>query len=207
MANQTLNETELLLRMADGDTAVMRSVFDLYYTKLRFYAASIILNEEDARDIAQDALLQCWNHRAQFAHQQQQQLSAWLFTVVRRDCLDYLKHQKVKTSKQEAIASLAPLTAGAADHRIILTEVLSLIYEEIDKLPGAMAEIVRLSYLEELSADIIAEKLNMTSNHVRVQKSRAIEKLRNALLKRHLEAPVLLSLILLEIFQHKTVMN
>ncbi|MBO9632917.1 MAG: sigma-70 family RNA polymerase sigma factor [Chitinophagaceae bacterium] len=189
------------MRIARGDGEAMRCIFDLYYSRLRFYALSIIENEEDARDLAQDALLQLWNNRTQLAGQQAENLAAWLFTIIRRDCLDYLKHQKVKNNKQDQIASLVPLVGQPADAGIILTEVLSLIYAEIDRLPPALAEILRLSYLEELPTATIAEKLNTTPNNIRVQRSRAVEKLRNALLKRHLEAPVIFSIIFSEIFR------
>lgn len=200
-ANQTQNESELLLRIARGEEEAMRMIFDLYYSRLRYYASSIIEHEEDARDLAQDALLQLWNNRSQFAAQKATNLAAWLFTVVRRDCLDYCKHRKVKNSKEEQIASLAPITSEGADSGMVLTEVLVLIYQEIDRLPPGLAEIVRMAYIEELPAATIAEKLNITPNHVRVQKSRAVEKLRNALLKRNLGAPASIAIIISEFFR------
>lgn len=173
----------------------MRAIFLHWFPKLCFYAGSLIANKEEAKDIAQEALLQLWRHRKKV--DSQKNLPAYLFTVVRRDCYDYLKHQQVKRNKQQEITGTITITEEGADAILIHLEVLQKIYQEIDHLPPHLAEIVKLSFIEGLTTQEIADRLQMTPNHVRVQKSRALEKLKTALLKQHMLVPSCLLMYLL----------
>jgi len=194
------SETELVSRVAQGDVQAMRVLFGEFYPKLCFYAQSITGDAEQARDIAQDALVTCWQQRERFAGQRKQQLAAYLFTVVKRDCYDYQKRVQVRRDKQPEIAAMMEVPEEGIDSAMVYLEVLQQIHLEIEKLPTNLAEVVRLSFFEGLSTQEIADKLQMTPNNIRVQKSRALEKLKYALLKQQLLAPSAVILIFSEIF-------
>ena len=179
----------LVNRMSTGDEAAMRTIFHVYYPKLCFFAESLIDNKEESRDIAQEALMQLWNQRARFSDQKIENLAAYLFVVVRRDCFDYLKHQQIKFAKQKDISAGIQTFEESADATMVYLETLTIVYQEIKNLPPNLAEIVSLSFIEGLTTEEIAERLQITANNVRVQKSRALEKLKIAVLKRNLLTP------------------
>lgn len=178
----------------------MRSIFRTYYPRLCFFAESLTGNREEARDIAQEALLQCWRQRTQLIFQRKESLGAYLFTIVRRDCYDYQKHLRVKQVKQPAIIAQTQTAEEGIDTVMVYLEVLQKIYREIKNLPSPYAEIITLSFLEDLTTQEIAERLGLTPNNVRVHKSRALEKLRNVLLKQNLLPASLPSFFFLKFF-------
>jgi RNA polymerase sigma-70 factor (ECF subfamily) len=195
--HQPYDEQELLSRIAADDEKAMHALFQAWFPKLCFYAESLIANREEAKDIAQEALLQLWHHRKRWAGQQKEKLAAYLFTVVRHDCYDYQKHRQVKRKKQQEIIATVQVIEEGVDVLLVHMEVLQKIYREIDNLPPHFAEIVKLSFIDGLTTQEIAEKLKLTPNHVRVQRSRALEKLRITLLKQHMLVPSCLLLYLL----------
>lgn len=202
----TYNETELLKHIANGNEDAMRVLFTVYYPRLCFFAESLINNREESRDIAQEALMQLWNQRARFSDQKEENLAAYLFTVARRDCYDYLKHQRVKQTKQKDITARVQTFEEGTEADIIYLETLNKIYEEIKNLPSHLAEIVSLSSIEGLTTDEIAKRLQISTNNVRVQKSRALEKLKTAVIQRNLSLTSSSLIFFLKFFV-RTVMN
>jgi RNA polymerase sigma-70 factor (family 1) len=187
----------LVERVARGDEEAMRSLFGTYYPRLVFFAEAIISDREEARDMAQEALLELWQQRATFAGQHEGNVAAYLFTIVRRDCYDYLRHQRVQHAKQTDIIAAATTPQEDVAAQMIYLEVLHKIYQEINHLPAPLARMMTLSFIEGLSTEEIAERLQMTPNHVRVTKSRALEKLRSIVLKQNLltSSPALLAVV------------
>jgi RNA polymerase sigma-70 factor (ECF subfamily) len=194
------NEQHLPQRLAKGDSTAMCKIFYMYYPKLCLYADSLVQNKEEAEDIAQEALAQLWHHRLKFAGLNEENISAYLFTTVKHDCYDYHKHEQVKRAKKQDIIDLIPESNDSVESAFIYLEVLSKIYAEIRNLPPHLSEIVRMSFIEGLTTEQISEHLRITPNNVRVQKARALEKLRNALLKQNLLSPALVYLVFSEIF-------
>jgi len=66
------------------------------------------------------------------------------------------------------------------------------VYKEIQQLPVAQAQLLKMIFVEELGTDEIAEKLGITPNNVRNQKARALEKIRALILRKGLSIIFLL---------------
>jgi RNA polymerase sigma factor (sigma-70 family) len=81
------------------------------------------------------------------------------------------------------------------DCKIIESEVLREIVHEIKSLPPKMAAICELIFVHGLSTAEISKRLKLSSATIRVQKAKAISKMRLALAKKRL-LPSLLFLLL-----------
>ncbi len=88
----------LLERLAKGDHAAMRVLFKSFYSRLSFLATELLGDNNQAEDIAQEALSVLWEKRAGFADSSMKEVSAYLFTTVRNRCFNALKHARSKTS-------------------------------------------------------------------------------------------------------------
>ncbi len=69
-------------------------------------------------------------------------------------------------------------SSPAEDQDIIRMEVFRVIYQEISNLPEQCGKIVRMSYIEGLKNEQIAEVLSISLQTVKNQKTRGMKLLR-----------------------------
>ena len=129
-----------------------------YYSKLVRFAKEFVILEEDAENIVQDTFLYLWEHLELL--EDIDHLDAFLFTLIKNRCLNFLKHQ----SYIQAIS-----------------EVENLLSQTMQKLPERCREIFLLSRIEGLKYKEIAERLDISVNTVENQISIALRKLRSEL--------------------------
>ena len=55
-----------LIALSKGNTQAFDCLFLLYYPKVRTFIYSILDNEEEAEDLAQDTFIKLWTARAQY---------------------------------------------------------------------------------------------------------------------------------------------
>jgi RNA polymerase sigma-70 factor (ECF subfamily) len=183
--NQPYDEKELLFHIADGELSAMRMFYELYYSRLFYFGSTLIHDIPDAQDFAQEALVSFWQKREDFRHSSLSQAEAFLFTVVRNKSYNLLRHQKMKAGKEADMRS-GPAFDEEAEARFIQEDVFDRVYKEIQELPAAQAQLLKMIFVEGLGTDEIAQKLAITPNNVRNQKARALEKIRTLILKKGL---------------------
>lgn len=145
------------------------------------YYASKYVDTTTAEDLVQDIFLKIWQKRTlSFA---KEGIKTYLYRSVQHACLDCLKHQEIKgdyintiTTKlkmEEIYYNDDPQSLFCSDERV------SLIYKEMEKLPGKCREIFILSYLEERKTAEIAILLNLSPRTVEAQLYKALKTLRD----------------------------
>jgi len=179
------DEKELLIHIADGDTSAMKILFEIYYPRLSYFGSTLIHDPQEAQDFAQEALVSFWQRREDFRYSSLQQAEAFLFTVVRNKCYNLIKHEKMKAGKGADMLS-GPAFEEEAEARFIQEDVFNRVYREIQQLPAAQAQLLKMIFVEGLETDEIAQKLAITPNNVRNQKARALEKIRTLVLRKRL---------------------
>lgn len=191
--DSTHKEKELLQRLASGDTEALASWYDLYYTSLVFFSKSIINNQQEAEDIAQECFVKLWQQRTKIGSEQK--LRGYLFTIARNACLDHLKHRHVRENVHQQLLEQGSSNAFI-EANIVAADLLKIIYSQIDELPMAYRDLVKMLYLEELSSAEVAERLNITMDNLRQRKARALHQLKNLLLKKGMDRVIIfLSLV------------
>lgn len=178
------SEKELVLQFSQGDESAFRQLFDELMLPLCYFGRQLTDDKEEAEDIASLAFHKLWQRREGFSSMPG--IRAFLYTTVRNHCLNYLKHRKVATAAQQQILYLLEKEKTWADARFIQADVIRLIYAEIEALPSNYREIIRMSFIQDLSTQEIAARLHLTESHVRVSRSRAIMQLRAALIGKNL---------------------
>ncbi|HEX8951008.1 MAG TPA: sigma factor, partial [Polyangia bacterium] len=100
-----------LSRLADGDRAAFRPVFDLAWPCAREVAARMMRQEADADDAAQAALLKLFERASEF--DPARDALAWIVGIVSYECLTL---RRKRTRRREHDGSDAAL-AAIADER------------------------------------------------------------------------------------------
>lgn len=190
--NQTYNEEELLQRIAEGDEGAMKQLFELYYSRLYYFAFKLINDSMEAQDIAQEAVLNFWQRRKNFSASTLQEAEAFLFTVARNRCYNYTRNQNTRNSKQAMLASTQELSDDSVELGIMREDIFNRIYQEIRQHAPAQFQLLKMIFIENLETAEIAQRLAITPNNVRNQKARALEKLKTSLLRKRLLSQILL---------------
>lgn len=171
-------------RLAAGDTAAFQVIFNRYFRRLSFFAASIIEDADDANDIAQEALYQLWINRSGFATAPQ--LRSWLYIATRNAGLNYLKSSQRREARHLERARIVEAQQELLETAMAREELLDLLLQELEAVPPQQAIVLKLLFIEGLSYRQIAERLNLPEATIRKQKERGVKWLRAALLQKRL---------------------
>ena len=101
-------DRELLARVARGDVAALRSLYDQHAPRAITIAFRILRNREEAEDIVQETFLEVWRRAAQFDPGRGGAV-AWVVTIARSRAIDRLR---ARTIAGRTIASAAKTPDG-----------------------------------------------------------------------------------------------
>jgi RNA polymerase sigma factor (sigma-70 family) len=145
------------------------------------FALYLLKNKEDARDLAQDVLINMWEKRDQLNHVENQR--AWAMKLTRNRCYDFLKSPKRKGVAWNE--TLDRTSESTAINELESSEETRWIKKELKKLPEIQRDIFYLRHFEEQTYQEIGEQLNIDQNRVKVYLHRARVYMKEQLEKRH----------------------
>jgi RNA polymerase sigma-70 factor (ECF subfamily) len=156
-------------------------LFGQLYFPLRTYAYRFVRSVSTAEDMVQDAFEQLWANRS--AIKNRQAWTAYLFTSVRNNSINYLKKKQVERkhiSVQDDIESLyQSAIAEMQGHESI--ETVNRIKDSIHTLPDTARRIFLLSRKYNMRNSEIADFLNISIKTVEKHITKALQHLRGDL--------------------------
>lgn len=156
-------DEELIDEFRRGNPQALKELFNRYNDPLIYFVNRIINNKEVTLDIVSDAFVKLLIRKEDF--HSITQVKAFLYVSARNASLNNLQTHKhiVKTSFQY-LQLLEKEDDNEVQNSILETELLTSIYEAMDKLPPRARSIFNLRYIEGLTTKEIAKQLNV-SNH------------------------------------------
>jgi len=181
----TMDDNTLLTGFQNGDAWAEKMIFDRFFEPLTLYAERITHDLGASEDIAVEAITKSIDRRANF--EALPKLKSFLYQVVHNASINYVTADKRHTAIHERIRGeyqSEPEGVEATELEVLRAELLQEIYREIEQLPGKCGQIFKMIFLEQLSNEVIADRLGLNVQTIRSQKHRAIGLIRTALLKR-----------------------
>ncbi|MET6997193.1 RNA polymerase sigma factor [Chitinophaga defluvii] len=152
--------------------------------KLYRFAFRLLGNEEDAKDIIQDALLKVWHQQERMA--ELQNLEAWCMRIVRNLALDKIKSKKYRQADELDKAGELPALHQQSPHTVAeQQDTMKRVHAVINALPEKYRSIIQLRDMEGCSYQEIAEILDIDLNEVKVNLHRARKTVREKLQNMH----------------------
>lgn len=160
----------------DHHSEAIERLFGQYYGRLCYFAFKMVQNPEAAKDIVHDVFVNCWKS---FSYLQDETATRnFLYLSVRNASLNYLRHEGVeKNYAASQTAAHQPVEQGVLD-QIIRAEVIAEIRAAIEELPDGCRNVLKMSFLDGLKNEEIAQQMNISINTVKSQKQRALKLLR-----------------------------
>ncbi|ATL49243.1 hypothetical protein COR50_19840 [Chitinophaga caeni] len=188
--NLSYDESALISSFQRGERWALQQVYELYMRPLCYFTDQIVADTLAAEDIVSECFIQAFQRKEQFPSLPG--LKSFLYTAAKNAALNFLKSQQRHQAVHQSIALGSEKLSIDVEKAYIKSEVLQIIYREIEKLPPQCSAVVRLSIIDGKRPQEIAEELDMAYQTVLNQKAKGLAILRTNLLKNKLVAwPIL----------------
>ncbi|TAN02218.1 MAG: RNA polymerase sigma-70 factor [Chitinophagaceae bacterium] len=161
-----------------GDEHALDILFRKFFPALSYFAGHFLDNTLMADDIASETFLKIWAKRQDF--ESPDHIRAFLYRATRNACINHRIQSERSTARETAFSEKYQDDA-LFDAKIVESEVIRSLLEAIEGLPQECRKVIRLSFIEGMKADEIAQKLQVSLSTVKSQKARGIELLRKRL--------------------------
>lgn len=150
--------------------------FKKHYKVLCYFAWEMVRDTEVAEDLVQDAFIAYLNNKSKVSSDPMA-VRSFLYTTIRNAA--YNLNRKSKTvQKYIGRQSLDEMDSIDYEHKVIRAEFMGEVARIVEGLPDSCQNIFKLSYLDGLSNQEIADHLEISVNTIKTQKQRALRVLR-----------------------------
>ncbi len=176
-----VDERELIDAAQAGDRSAFEELVRRTYLDTYTLAYRLTGNEEDARDVTQEAYLRAWKGIGKFRGEAQ--FSTWMYRITANASATFTK--KRRRQRTESIDDIGEPAELRYDHQPAeiaeATDLLDRLSVAVDELPPKLRQVVVLRDVYGLSHEAIAEELDITETAAKVRLHRARRKLREVL--------------------------
>ncbi|MBR2673943.1 MAG: RNA polymerase sigma factor [Mogibacterium sp.] len=165
-------DENLIIRMAAGDGAAFKELYEQTSSAVYGFALSILKNKHDAEDVMHDAFIKAYT--AAVTYKPMGKPLAWLLTIVRNLCYSRIRAGGVCEDLSEYQDLACVDESGNVLDRLILQEALS-------KLDFEERQIVILHSLTGLKHREIGEIMDLPTGTVLSKYNRSLKKLKKEL--------------------------
>lgn len=171
---RSLSDEEVLAR-SQGEPWIFVVLVERYQEAFLRKAQSILHHEEDAEEVVQDAFTKIYLAAHTFTPQEGAKFSSWGYRILMNTA--FTRYQK-KVKEGQRFAALDPeFEAFVADQASApaARERTDAIERVLTRLPGHLAAVLRLHYLERWSQDDIAraQQENVGTIKARIHRAKA----------------------------------
>ncbi len=185
------NETDLLVRVAEGNEKAFGILFHHYRERIYSYALHLFGSSNLADELVQDVFLKVWLSRDKVRHVLR--FDSWLFIIARNQVFDTLKLLAKEDSARKQMASLLDQDTDTVEDQLLTKENELRLQEALSRLSPQQKLIFTLSRHQGMKHEEIASRLNISRNTVKTHLVHALKTLRGIL---HFHADTLLPILL-----------
>lgn len=166
------------------DKTAFSHLFTFFMPKIRAFGLQRLGQQGLAMDLVQETMTSVWT-KSHLYNPEKGAVTTWVFTIMRNQCFDMLR--RVQHNKEDAYGDdIWPLFEAPQDNESNDDFKLSgKLLENVDKLPPLQRQVVHGIYLQELSQQELADKLNVPIGTVKSRLRLGLEKLKSFLEKHY----------------------
>ena len=175
----TLQDKELVALFKKGLKQAFDVLYFRYIKKMIIFCNSLLRDESRAEDIAHDVFLQILETPDSL--NPEKSFSGYLQTIARNRILNEFKRTDVHLQYAQHIITHENDATNQTEHLILDNDYAKLLNDMIDELTPQQKEVFRLSRIQGLNYNEIAELLHISLPTVKKHASLALEKIRKQL--------------------------
>jgi len=158
----------LLQQLSQSDQAAFTAIYERYWKLLFREAMNVLRSQKEAEDCVQELFVSLWNRRQTLSITT---LRAYLQTAIRYQCIDRIEKDMIRGGYLEDFTTYmeANQTMPSIEEEMYARELAASIDQLMDKMPGKMQEVFRLSRQQHLTHREIATRLQISEETVKKQ--------------------------------------
>lgn len=169
----------LIGRVALGDRAAFRRLYDLTSPKLFSVCLRILRDRGEAEDALQEVYVKVWHNASKFQVSGYSSIT-WLSAVARHHAIDRIRARKPIAADIEQVME-APDDRPDPERSVLMASERGRIDRCLDELKAERAEAVRGAYVEGYSYQELADRYRLPVNTLRTWLRRSLKSLRDCL--------------------------
>ena len=189
VTESTLNESELLVRIAEGDQLAFKKVYDTYFNRTYAFAFHVLHSKDLAQEVVQEVMLKIWQLGDELLAVRN--LEGYLKMLAKRRAIDLLRRQQLERRAVQKSQENWQENSDDTEEAIILNEIREILETGISLLPHQQRIVYKLCQQQGLKYDQAAEQLNISPGTVHRHMKLALKFLR-LYVKEHTDLAVLL---------------
>jgi len=152
-ANSRTADLSLVHRIAAGDHAAMKQVYEFHSGPLFHFVKNWLANQHEASDIVHETMLEVWKRADRF--QGRSSLKSWIFSIARNKSID--KNRKSsRLSYTDEMPDMADSDANPME-ALEASQDAALLKDCIANLSETHRRMIHLAFYEDLSYREISE--------------------------------------------------
>lgn len=172
-----VSEQELIEQIRRGELGSFKLLFERYYCAVLAFTRGVVDNDFHAEEITQNVFIRIWLKRASL--DADRNFKSFLYTLTRHEIADYFRSDKYDRRRRrlELLHDAEHVQEQFAAN-YDAERMRQLVLDEVDRMPAQRREVFRLSRIEGLSNDQIAERLRISKRTVEGHLNAALRTLR-----------------------------
>ncbi len=170
-------ETELIRRIAAGDTEAFATLTDRYARSVYALVARIAGSAEDAEELTQDVFMKVFGKLRQFDGRSS--FSTWLYRIACNTALSHARRKRRSACPldERRVAAVPDDEADRLEEMVARERALEALSRAVESLDAEDRALVTLFYYEERPAVECASIMGITEGNAKVRLHRARKKL------------------------------
>lgn len=183
---QVFNDRELVARAQEGDEDAFAVLVQRYEIGVRRYAARMLGDAEEARDVAQLAFIRAWENLSRY--NPSWSFSTWLYRITANLAIDLIRSRESRQRSHAAHLRMVPSSVGAKALADLGESEVKRIFDELAAgLSPAQRSAFLLREVEGMSTAEVAGIMGCSEATVRNHVFQARSNLRKVLAERYPE--------------------
>ncbi|MFA5972438.1 MAG: RNA polymerase sigma-70 factor [Lentimicrobiaceae bacterium] len=186
-------ERILLENLKNDDQSAFTIIFRKFYQDLVRFSYGFTRDSDASEEIVQEVFLKLWENRSSLIIQTS--LKSFLLKAVQNRSIDSLRHANITHKYASIVLEHPVLSENDTENYILHSELYANFNHAMEKIPSQFAEAFRMSRMELLNYQEIAQNLGVSVRTVEVRISKTL-----SLLREELKDFLVFMLILFQLF-------
>ncbi len=173
---QAQDGVNILKNIALGDSEAFKTLFDMFFPKVKVFLVKFLKDDKAAEDIAQDIFVKIWSMGPSLP--EIKSFNTYIYRMTKNAAINYLRDKKFAVG----ISDLMILDDKDIEQEYYCKEKELLIRLMVEQMPPQRRKIFTMSRYQGLSNDEIAKKLGISKHTVENNLSISLKELRDVIL-------------------------
>lgn len=167
-----MDSKNILCDIAAGDTEAFKTLFEMFYPKVKVFLVKLLKDDKASEDIAQDIFVKLWSMGPSLP--EISSFNAYLYRMTKNAAINYLRDRKPSVD----ISELLIMCDGDIEQEYYRKEKELLVRLAVEQMPSQRKRIFTMSRYQGMTNDEIAKSLGLSKHTVENHLTLALKELR-----------------------------